>query len=86
MTDALYITGTVAFLALMRLRELAELELGRLPRTPTRVRSEDIVQSILPGIVAEGARRGVRVIADLPLHFPSCSSTGRACKNRRRCC
>jgi signal transduction histidine kinase len=71
MLEAARTSAEAADTTVRRVRELAELELGRLVTVPARVRSEDVVRSVLPGLIAEAARHGVHVIADFEPPLPA---------------
>ena len=70
MLEAARAAAEVADTTVRRVREIGEVDLGQLATTPARVRSEDIVRSILPGMVAEAARNEVRINADFASPLP----------------
>ena len=70
MLDAARAAAELADTTVRRVRELAEVDLGELATAPARVRSEDVVRAIVPGVAAEAARHGVRIAADFAPPLP----------------
>jgi signal transduction histidine kinase len=55
-----------ADLRLRRLREIVDIDAGRVPMRKDAVRTGDVITSLLPGLNAQGQEAGVEVTADLP--------------------
>jgi len=59
-----------ADLRLRRLREIVDLDAGRVPLRKDAVRTGDVITSLLPGLNAQGQDSGVEVTADLAPALP----------------
>lgn len=57
--------------SLERLREIADLDRRAIRLRTERIRLADLVNALVPGLAAEGARTDVRVSADLPPFLPA---------------
>jgi signal transduction histidine kinase len=57
--------------ALDRLREIADVDRGAIRLRSERVRLGDLVAALMPGLVAEANRAGVRVSTDFPPSLPA---------------
>ena len=57
--------------ALDRLREIADLDRGAIRLRTERIRLADLVAALVPGLVAEGSRAGIRVSTDLSPFLPA---------------
>ena len=53
-----------------RLRDIADIDRGALSLTRDLVRPADVIQSLLPTLVAQGEREGVTVLADVEPALP----------------
>ncbi len=59
-----------ADLRLRRLREIVDIDAGRVPLRKDAVRTGDLITSLLPGLNAQGQEAGVEVTADLAPALP----------------
>jgi signal transduction histidine kinase len=59
-----------ADLRLRRLREIVDIDAGRVPMRKDAVRTGDVITSLLPGLNAQGQEAGVEVTADLAPALP----------------
>jgi signal transduction histidine kinase len=59
-----------ADLRLRRLREIVDIDAGRVPLRKDAVRAGDLITSLLPGLNAQGQEAGVEVTADLAPALP----------------
>jgi signal transduction histidine kinase len=59
-----------ADLRLRRLREIVDIDAGRVPLRKDAVRTGDLITSLLPGLNAQGQESGVEVTADLAPALP----------------
>ena len=72
-----------ADLRLRRLREIVDLDAGRVPLRRDAVRTGDLITSLLPGLNAQGQESGVEVTADLAPALPRV--TGDRAKLQEAC-
>jgi signal transduction histidine kinase len=68
---------------LRRLREIVDLDAGRVPLRRDAVRTGDLITSLLPGLNAQGQEGGVEVTADLAPALPRV--TGDRAKLQEAC-
>ena len=72
-----------ADLRLRRLREIVDIDAGRVPLRKDAVRTGDLITSLLPGLNAQGQEAGVEVTADLAPALPRV--TGDRAKLQEAC-
>jgi signal transduction histidine kinase len=72
-----------ADLRLRRLREIVDIDAGRVPLRKDAVRTGDLITSLLPGLNAQGQESGVEVTADLAPALPRV--TGDRAKLQEAC-